>query len=184
MITTGAVLHGNRERLLGTIPPNTPSRCSWAAAIGGVAQSARIARTSFDEINLNVGCPSDVCREGRFGACLMREPELVGDCVAAMKAAVRIRLLCEVPHRSRRAGPGSCLDTITRTVVAAGNDALIVHARKAGSPACRRKRTGTSAARLRSGVSAQASLADPRHFAQRGRGSVAAAVAHLATLMA
>ena len=74
------------------IRPNIRSRCSLAAAIRqALAQSARIAADfGYDEINLNVGCPSDRVQEGRFGACLMREPKLVGDCVAAMKAAVKI----------------------------------------------------------------------------------------------
>src|SRR5215213_10221091 len=92
MITTGAVLRGDRARLLGFDPTEHPV----AVQLGGsdpraLAECARIcADLGYDEINLNVGCPSDRVREGRFGACLMAEPALVGDCVAAMKAAVRI----------------------------------------------------------------------------------------------
>ena len=92
MVTTGAVLHGDRERLLGFDPAEHPV----ALQLGGcdpaaLAQCARIgADFGYDEINLNVGCPSDRVQEGRFGACLMAEPALVGDCVAAMKAAVAI----------------------------------------------------------------------------------------------
>src|SRR6266403_2982900 len=92
MITTGAVLRGDRARLLGFDPAEHPI----AVQLGGsdpaaLAQCARIcADLGYDEINLNVGCPSDRVQEGRFGACLMAEPELVGDCVAAMKAAVAI----------------------------------------------------------------------------------------------
>src|ERR1700716_4105746 len=92
MITTGAVLHGNRTRLLAYDPAEHPV----ALQLGGsdpraLAQCARIAADlGYDEINLNVGCPSDRVQEGRFGACLMAEPVLVGDCVAAMKASVTV----------------------------------------------------------------------------------------------
>ncbi len=92
MITTGAVLRGDRARLLGFDPAEHPV----ALQLGGsdpaaLAQSARIgADLGYDEVNLNVGCPSDRVQEGRFGACLMAEPRLVGDCVAVMKAAVKI----------------------------------------------------------------------------------------------
>ena len=92
MITTGAVLRGDRARLLGFDPAEHPV----AIQLGGsdpraLADAARIcADLGYDEINLNVGCPSDRVREGRFGACLMAEPALVGECVAAMKAAARI----------------------------------------------------------------------------------------------
>ena len=92
MLTTGAILHGDRERLLGFDPSEHPV----ALQLGGcdpraLARAARIgADFGYDEINLNVGCPSDRVQEGRFGACLMAEPALVGDCVAAMKAAVAI----------------------------------------------------------------------------------------------
>src|SRR5262249_41669679 len=89
MVTTGAVLHGDGGRLLGFDRAEHPV----AVQLGGsdpaaLAQSARIcADLGYDEVNLNVGCPSDRVQEGRFGACLMAEPALVGDCVAAMKAA-------------------------------------------------------------------------------------------------
>src|SRR5580704_19166972 len=92
MLGTGAVIHGDRARLLGFDPSEHPV----AVQLGGsdpaaLAQSARIcADLGYDEINLNVGCPSDRVQHGRFGACLMAEPALVGDCVAAMKAAVRV----------------------------------------------------------------------------------------------
>ena len=92
MLTTGAVLHGDRARLLRFDPAEHP----LALQLGGsepraLAACARIgADLGFDEINLNVGCPSDRVQDGRFGACLMAEPALVGDCVAAMKAAVAI----------------------------------------------------------------------------------------------
>src|ERR1700686_183378 len=92
MITTGAVLHGDRARLLAFDPAEHPV----AVQLGGsdpaaLAQSARIcADLGYDEINLNVGCPSDRVQDGRFGACLMADPALVGEGVAAMKAAVSI----------------------------------------------------------------------------------------------
>jgi tRNA-dihydrouridine synthase A len=91
MVTTGAVIHGDRARLLGFDPAEHPV----AVQLGGsdpreLAQAARIcADVGYDEINLNVGCPSDRVQEGRFGACLMREPGLVGECVAAMKGRSR-----------------------------------------------------------------------------------------------
>jgi tRNA-dihydrouridine synthase A len=92
MVTTGAILHGDRLRLLGFDPAEQPV----ALQLGGsdpaaLARCARIGEEfGYREINLNVGCPSDRVQEGRFGACLMAEPALVGDCVAAMKAAVAI----------------------------------------------------------------------------------------------
>jgi tRNA-dihydrouridine synthase A len=133
MITTGAVLRGDRARLLGFDPAEHPV----AVQLGGsnpraLAESARIcADLGYDEVNLNVGCPSDRVREGRFGACLMAEPALVGDCVAAMKAAVRIPVTVKCRIGIDEQDPEESLDTLTRTVVAAGVDALIVHARKA-----------------------------------------------------
>jgi len=133
MITTGAVLRGDRARLLGFDPAEHPV----AVQLGGsdpraLAESARIcADLGYDEINLNVGCPSDRVREGRFGACLMAEPALVGECVAAMKAAVPIPVTVKCRIGIDDQDPEESLDTLTRTVVAAGVDALIVHARKA-----------------------------------------------------
>jgi tRNA-dihydrouridine synthase A len=133
MITTGAVLRGDRVRLLGFDPAEHPV----AVQLGGsdaraLAESARIcADLGYDEINLNVGCPSDRVREGRFGACLMAEPQLVGDCVATMKAAVAIPVTVKCRIGIDAQDPEESLDTLTRLVVAAGVDALIVHARKA-----------------------------------------------------
>src|SRR5262252_3002062 len=133
MITTGAVLHGDRARLLAFDPFEHPV----AVQLGGsepaaLARAARIcADLGFDEINLNVGCPSDRVRDGRFGACLMAEPALVGEGVAAMKAAVRVPVTVKCRIGIDDQDPEAGLDTFTRTVVAAGADALIVHARKA-----------------------------------------------------
>ena len=133
MITTGAVLRGDRARLLGFDPAEHPV----AVQLGGsdpraLAECARIcADLGYDEINLNVGCPSDRVREGRFGACLMAEPALVGDCVAAMKAAVAVPVTVKCRIGIDEQDPEESLDALTRIVVAAGVDALIVHARKA-----------------------------------------------------
>ena len=133
MITTGAVLHGERSRLLAFDPAEHPV----AVQLGGsdpvaLAQSARIcADVGYDEINLNVGCPSDRVQDGRFGACLMAEPALVGDCVAAMKAAVGVPVTVKCRIGIDDQDPEAALDALTRGVVDAGVDALIVHARKA-----------------------------------------------------
>ena len=133
MVTTGAVLHGDRDRLIGFDPADYPV----ALQLGGtdpaaLARCARIgADFGYDEINLNIGCPSERVQEGRFGACLMAEPMLVGDCVAAMKAAVPtpVTVKCRIGIDDQ--DPEEALTAFAATVVAAGVDALIVHARKA-----------------------------------------------------
>jgi tRNA-dihydrouridine synthase A len=133
MITTGAVLRGDRARLLAFSPGEHPV----AVQLGGsdpraLAACARIcADLGYDEVNLNVGCPSDRVQEGRFGACLMAEPALVGDCVATMKAAVAIPVTVKCRIGIDDQDPEEALDVLTRSVMAAGVDALIVHARKA-----------------------------------------------------
>jgi tRNA-dihydrouridine synthase A len=133
MLTTGAVLHGDRARLLGFDQFEHPV----ALQLGGchpraLAQSAGIgAEFGYDEINLNVGCPSDRVQEGRFGACLMAEPQLVGDCVAAMKAAVAIPVTVKCRIGIDEQDPERALFAFADTVKRAGIDALIVHARKA-----------------------------------------------------
>jgi tRNA-dihydrouridine synthase A len=85
----------------------------------------------FDEVNLNVGCPSDRVQNGRFGACLMAEPQLVGDCVAAMKATVTVPVTVKCRIGIDDQDPEIALDTLADTVAAASVDRLIVHARKA-----------------------------------------------------
>ena len=133
MITTGAVLHGDRARLLRFDPGEHPV----AVQLGGcdpaaLAAAARIcADAGYDEINLNVGCPSDRVRNGRFGACLMAEPALVGDCVAGMKAAVAVPVTVKCRIGIDDHDPEAALDALADAVVAAGGDRLIVHARKA-----------------------------------------------------
>jgi tRNA-dihydrouridine synthase A len=133
MLTTGAVLHGDRGRLLRYDAAEHP----LALQLGGcdpqaLAACARIgADLGFDEINLNIGCPSDRVQEGRFGACLMAEPGLVGDCVAAMKAAVAIPVTVKCRIGIDEQDPELALEIFTQAVDRAGADALIVHARKA-----------------------------------------------------
>jgi tRNA-dihydrouridine synthase A len=85
----------------------------------------------FGEINLNVGCPSDRVQDGRFGACLVAEPELVGDCIAAMKAAVAIPVTVKCRIGIDEQDPEQALEIFAQAAARAGTDALIVHARKA-----------------------------------------------------
>src|SRR5689334_13949847 len=133
MLTTGAVVHGDRERLLGFDACEHPV----ALQLGGsdpreLALAARIGEDfGYDEINLNVGCPSDRVKDGRFGACLMAEPELVASCVEAMKRAVRIPVTVKCRIGIDDQDPEVSLDRLARGVIAAGSDALVVHARKA-----------------------------------------------------
>src|SRR5688572_16340565 len=122
MVTTGAVIHGDRARLLGFDAEEQPV----ALQLGGsdpvaLARSARIgADFGYQEINLNVGCPSDRVQEGRFGACLMAEPALVGDCVAAMKAAVALPVTVKCRIGIDEQDPEEALETLTQSVTRAG----------------------------------------------------------------
>ncbi|RTL51322.1 MAG: tRNA dihydrouridine(20/20a) synthase DusA [Bradyrhizobiaceae bacterium] len=133
MLTTGAVIHGDRARLLGFDPSEHPV----ALQLGGsnpqdLAAAAKIGEDfGYDEINLNVGCPSDRVQDGRFGACLMAEPQLVAECVAAMKWAVSVPVTVKCRIGIDNQDPEVALDTLARGVVDAGADGLIVHARKA-----------------------------------------------------
>src|SRR5882762_5787574 len=133
MVTTGAVLRGDRARLIGFDPAEHPV----ALQLGGsdpaaLAECARIgADFGYDEINLNIGCPSERVQEGRFGACLMAEPALVGDCVAAMKAVVAIPVTVKCRIGIDDQDPEAALDALADAAVAACVDRLIVLARKA-----------------------------------------------------
>src|SRR3979490_833286 len=133
MLTTGAILHGDRARLLGFDLSEHP----LVLQLGGsdprdLATSAKIGEDfGYDEINLNVGCPSDRVKDGRFGACLMAEPELVAAGVGGMKREVRIPVTVKCRIGIDDQDPDIALDALARGVVAAGADALIVHARKA-----------------------------------------------------
>jgi tRNA-dihydrouridine synthase A len=133
MVPTGAIIFGPRDRLLGFSEVEHPV----ALQLGGsepeaLATCARVgADYGYDEINLNCGCPSDRVQNGAFGACLMREPQLVGDCVAAMKAVVKIPVTVKCRIGVDDQEPREALWAMARAVVDAGADALIVHARKA-----------------------------------------------------
>jgi tRNA-dihydrouridine synthase A len=133
MIVADALVHGDPVRLLGSSPEEGPV----AVQLGGsepvkLAQAAAIAADfGYDEINLNVGCPSDRVQSGAFGACLMRTPELVGECVAAMVAAVRLPVTVKCRIGVDNQDPEPALDALADTVIAAGAAAVWVHARKA-----------------------------------------------------
>jgi tRNA-dihydrouridine synthase A len=133
MVTTGAVIHGDRDRLLGFDAVEHPV----ALQLGGsepaeLAEAARIGEDlGYDEINLNVGCPSDRVQSGRFGACLMREPALVAEGVGAMLAAVKIPVTVKCRIGVDDQDPEvSLFDTVDRCA-AVGATVFVVHARKA-----------------------------------------------------
>jgi tRNA-dihydrouridine synthase A len=133
MVTTGAVLHGDRARLLAFSPEEHPV----AVQLGGsepadLAEASRIAEDfGYDEINLNVGCPSDRVQSGRFGACLMREPDLVARCIAAMREAVSVPVTVKCRIGVDEQDPEEALPRMARAVREEGCKTLIVHARKA-----------------------------------------------------
>ncbi|HWA17859.1 MAG TPA: tRNA dihydrouridine(20/20a) synthase DusA [Devosia sp.] len=133
MVTSAAIVHGDRERLLGFSEIEHP----LAAQIGGsdpgeLAEATSIATAfGYDEINLNVGCPSDRVQSGRFGACLMAEPALVADCVRAMKAATDLPVTVKCRLGIDDQDTGESLDRFADGMVAAGADHIYVHARKA-----------------------------------------------------
>jgi tRNA-dihydrouridine synthase A len=133
MVTSGAVVHGDREKLLGYDAGQHPV----ALQLGGsdpaeLAQAARIAQDyGYDEVNLNVGCPSDRVQSGRFGACLMREPDLVAECMAAIKDAVSVPATVKCRIGVDDQDPEEALFTLVDACAAAGIDSFVVHARKA-----------------------------------------------------
>ncbi len=133
MVTTGAVLHGDREHLLGFNEKEHP----LALQLGGsdpseLAECARIAQArGFDEVNLNVGCPSDRVQRGRFGACLMLEPGLVRDCVAAMRDAVDIPVTIKTRLGVDQHYSYDFFSDFVNEVSGSGCNVFIIHARKA-----------------------------------------------------
>jgi tRNA-dihydrouridine synthase A len=133
MLTTGAILHGDRARLLAFDPGEHPV----ALQLGGsdpadLAEAARIGEAEgYGEINLNVGCPSDRVQSGRFGACLMGEPDLVAECVSAMRAAVSVPVTVKSRIGIDDHDAEASLDHFAETVAEAGCRTFIVHARKA-----------------------------------------------------
>jgi len=133
MLTTGAVLHGDRERLLGFSPVEHPVALQLGGSEpGDLVEAARIGEAEgYDEINLNVGCPSDRVQSGRFGACLMREPELVADCMAAMAAAVKVPVTVKCRIGVDDQHPEDSLFRLVDLCAQAGVTLFVVHARKA-----------------------------------------------------
>ena len=135
MVTSAAIAHGDRQRLLGFDPSEHPV----ALQLGGsdpdeLARAAEVgAAFGYDEINLNCGCPSDRVQSGRFGACLMAEPALVGRCVSAMQgavgAAVPVTVKCRIGIDEQDSEAD--LSRFVETVAGAGCRIFIVHARKA-----------------------------------------------------
>ncbi len=133
MVTAQAVIHGNRDRLLGFDPAEHPVALQLGGSDPGLmAQAAGIgAQRGYDEINMNVGCPSDRVREGRFGACLFAEPDLVAACVAAMAQAVDVPVTVKTRIAIDKMEGDEPLDCFVDTVAAAGCRHFIIHARKA-----------------------------------------------------
>jgi tRNA-dihydrouridine synthase A len=133
MVTAEAVLYGDRERVLGFDEAEHP----LALQLGGsdakkLGEAARVgADYGYDEINLNVGCPSDRVQSGRFGACLMAEPQLVGECVAAMGKAVSVPVTVKCRIGIDDQDAEESLDQFIDTVAEAGCATFVVHARKA-----------------------------------------------------
>jgi len=133
MVTADAVLRGDRKRLLGFDASEHPV----ALQLGGsdpaiLSEASRIAEDfGYDEINLNVGCPSDRVQSGRFGACLMQEPELVAACTAAMRKAVSVPVTVKCRIGVDDQDPEHSLRTLIRLCTEAGVARFAVHARKA-----------------------------------------------------
>jgi tRNA-dihydrouridine synthase A len=133
MITADAIIHGDRQRLLGFSPEEHP----LALQLGGsdpakLATAASIAAGfGYDEINLNVGCPSGRVQDGRFGACLMREPELVAACIETMRRSVNVPVTVKCRIGVDDQDAEADLDQFVTTVAEAGCAVFIVHARKA-----------------------------------------------------
>src|SRR3569832_265284 len=133
MVTSQAIMHGQRERLLGFDRREDPV----ALQLGGsepvqLAGAAKIGEDfGYAEINLNVGCPSDRVQSGQFGACLMREPELVAECVAAMRHAVRVPVTVKCRIGVDEQDPEESLRDTIGLCARAGVKTFAVHARKA-----------------------------------------------------
>ncbi len=133
MVTAPAIIHGDRDRLLGFSPEEHPIVCQ----LGGsdpvqLAEAARIVEGyGYDRIDLNCGCPSDRVQSGAFGACLMAAPDLVAECVAAMRGAVTLPVSVKCRIGIDDANPREMLPAFVDKIVAAGVDSLTVHARKA-----------------------------------------------------
>ena len=132
MVTTGAILHGKGDYLAYSQPEHPLALQLGGSDADELARCARIAaERGYDEINLNVGCPSDRVQNGRFGACLMAAPELVARCVAAMQAEVAIPVTVKTRIGIDEQDSYEFLQAFIEQVSAAGCQQFIVHARKA-----------------------------------------------------
>jgi tRNA dihydrouridine synthase A len=133
MVTDKAVIRGDREKLLGFDAREHPVALQLGGSDPqGLAEAALIGEDfGYDEINLNVGCPSDRVQSGKFGACLMLEPELVAECVAAMAAKVKIPVTVKCRIGVDEQDPQVALRRIVTLCKAAGTKIFIIHARKA-----------------------------------------------------
>lgn len=133
MVTADAVIHGDRQRLLGFSPQEHPLALQLGGSDpGNLAEAAAIGEGfGYDEINLNVGCPSDRVQDGRFGACLMAEPDLVARIIAAMQARVRVPVTVKCRIGIDDQDSEADLERFIATVAAAGCRRFMVHARKA-----------------------------------------------------
>jgi len=183
MLTSDAIIHGDRDRLLAFDASEHPVALQLGAANSrALAICAKIGEDfGYDEINLNVGCPSDRVKEGRFGACLMAAPELVASCVDAMKRAVKVPVTLKCRIGIDEQDPEEALDRLARVTVAAGAEALAVHARKAWlrglSPKQNREIPPLDYDRV---YRLKAALPDVAVIINGGIGSLAEAKAHLA----
>jgi tRNA-dihydrouridine synthase A len=133
MITTGALIHGDRDRWLSLHGEENPV----ALQLGGsdpleMAACAKLAEEyKFDEVNINVGCPSDRVQAGKFGACLMLEPQVVADCIKAMKSLTDIEVTVKTRIGVDDQDNYQFLQQFVETIASAGCKTIIVHARKA-----------------------------------------------------
>ncbi|MBK1641559.1 tRNA dihydrouridine(20/20a) synthase DusA [Chromatium okenii] len=133
MVTTGALLHGDCQRFLQFDPSEHPLALQLAGSHPNeLARCAKIgAAWNYDELNLNVGCPSERVQNGRFGACLMAEPQLVAACIAAMKDAVTLPVTVKTRIGIDDRDSYAELVDFIGALIDAGTDAFIIHARKA-----------------------------------------------------
>ncbi|MBX2886149.1 MAG: tRNA dihydrouridine(20/20a) synthase DusA [Granulosicoccus sp.] len=133
MLTANAVIHGDRDRLLGHDATEHPLALQLGGSEPELLREAAVIGESlgYDEINMNVGCPSDRVKSGRFGACLMAEPELVAGCVEAMRTAVSIPVTVKCRVGIDRDDSYDLFEEFVRKVASGGCDRFYVHARKA-----------------------------------------------------
>ena len=133
MVTEMAVRRGDQAKLLGFEPHEQPVALQLGGSNPqGLAEASRIGEDfGYCEVNLNVGCPSDKVQDGRFGACLMAEPKLVADCIAAMRSAVKIPVTVKCRIGIDDQDDDADLQNFVETVAQAGCTTFIIHARKA-----------------------------------------------------